>query len=111
MEKIQNYINKIRQRTEEEKKRAVIFWTISITVLIFIIWVITFSLSMANDRAKEKQLLVEAQAKAQAQIEASTTEAVPTRTDTWTRRVGKFIIDGVDSVSTGFWVIGSWLHK
>lgn len=111
MERIQNYINKIRGRTEEEKKRAAILWTISITILIFIIWAVTFSLSISNDRAREERLQAEALVEARARQEASTTQVVPARTDSWSKRVGRFIADGAESVSTGFWVIGSWLHQ
>lgn len=111
MEKIINYINSVRGRTEEEKKRAVITWTIVIIILIFIIWVITFSLSALNVQDEETRLRAEAISKAKTTIETSTASALTKEDNSWRMKIGQFVADSADSISAGFWTIGSWLHK
>lgn len=111
IEKIINYINAVKSRTEEEKKRAVIFWTIFLIVIIFIIWVITFSLSVFNHQAEDLRLREEAMARARVMAEASTTTNIVEIENSWPTRLRSVVVDGVESVSEGFWVIGSWLHK
>lgn len=112
MEKIKNYINRVRSRSEEEKKRAAITWTIILTILIFIIWASTFSLSVINRQNEDAQLRARAAIEAKKALVASTTTIVADQTNgSWLSQLGNFMISGADSISNGFWTVGSWLHK
>jgi len=107
--RVADYIQKVKAKPEDEKKRIVFMWTIVIVALIFLIWAVTFSLSVANDRADLARLQAEAEAGARAQITKSTSS--PAQNDgSWGASLGQFISSGASAVSEGFWTIGSWLH-
>ncbi len=114
MKGLGNYIKKVQAKSEAEKKQTVVVWTITLTSLIFIIWVITFSLSVVNNQVEEVRLREAATAKAQATqfepVGTSTTLAVSKQNNSWGTKLSKFIAEGADSISTGFWAISNWLH-
>lgn len=111
VEKINNYIRSVKNRPEEAKKQAAITWTIIITILIFIFWAITFSLSVVNNQVENERLRAEALARAKKASEASTTSERTLPQDSWSVKLRGILTDGADSVSQGFWTVGSWLHK
>lgn len=114
MQRVINYISNVRSRTEEEKQRAVIFWTIVFIVIIFFIWLISFSLSLSNDRAEDLRLKAEAERLATAKLEASLSSASSTEEETFKGLIPElvdFTKDGVDNIVNGFWVVGNLIHK
>jgi hypothetical protein len=111
VEKINNYVESVKTRSEEEKRRVAITWTIVITILIFIVWAITFSLSIVNRQVEDERLRTEALARAKKVSEASTTVGLVLPQDSWSVKLRGILTDGADSVSQGFWTVGSWLHK
>lgn len=102
--RIFNYIQIVRARPEEDKKRAVMVWTITLTSLIFIIWSVSFGLSVANNQAEEIRLRNEA-------VLLAKTQAVVAPKKSWGTKLNELVVGGADSVAEGFWTVGSWLHK
>ena len=114
MGRISNYINDVRSRSEAGKQRVVFFWTIFLMAIIFLVWVITFSLSVANNQAEEARLQVEAEKLAEQKasesvLATSTAKQIPIKG--LIPQGLELINEGVDSVVNGFWVIGDLLHK
>jgi len=114
MVSISRYIEKVRIKSEVEKKRTAISWTIALTILIFIVWSISFGVSVANRQADDARLQAEANALAKTQALAESTSSVMVVTSqkksSWLDQLGQIVADGADSVSEGFWAIGRWLH-
>lgn len=115
MSKIRDYINKVKAKSEAEKKRVVFMWTLIIISLIFLIWVISFSLSVANNEADLARLQVEAEATAKAQLAKDATNTSPIGVNeanvSLVGRLSQFVSGGASAVSEGFWTVGSWLHQ
>ena len=110
---VSSYIEKVRVKSEAEKKRVAISWTIGLTILIFIVWAVSFGVSVANRQADEARLQMEANALAKVQALAdsdSSTVAVTPESDSWIDQLGQIITEGADSVGEGFWAVGRWLH-
>jgi uncharacterized membrane protein YqiK len=116
---VKDYIEKVKAKPEEEKKRIVFMWTIIIVLVIFLVWAISFSLSVANNQADQAQIQAEAEVLAkkqalaeQALIESSSTITLPVVTgESWGVSLNRFINNGISAVSEGFWTVGGWLHK
>lgn len=116
LRKISDYIDDVRARSEEAKQRAVFFWTIVLIIVIFLIWVITFSLSVANRNAEELRLQQEAQETARIKEQESilATSTVPEESKPIKGLIPQgveLVGQGVDAVVNGFWVIGNMMHK
>ena len=107
---VKDYIEKTKTKPEDEKKRVVFMWTIAIIVLIFLVWAISFSLSIANNQDDSARLRAEAEVTARAQIVKSTTSPAQ-NIGSWRARLRQFILDGASAINEGFWTVGSWLHK
>lgn len=114
MSRISNYINEVRSRSEASKQRVVFFWTVFLIVVIFLIWVVSFSLSVANNNAEELRLQQEAEKMATLKAEESILATSTTKQEPIKGLIPQgleLINQGVDSVINGFWVIGNLLHK
>ncbi len=118
MQRIGNYIQDVRSRTEEEKKRVVFLWTFIFIVIIFFVWVLSFVLSVVNNNAEEARLQAEARQQAMAKAEAALT-ASSTEEQNGVSNSVKGVIpnmiriagDGLDNIYNGFWVVGNMIHK
>ncbi len=108
---IRDYIEKIKTKPEDEKKRAVFIWTTIIISLIFLIWVVTFSLSVANNQADLTQLQAEAEVSAKAQLITVSSTSPRLESNSIIARFGQFISAGAGAINEGFWTVGSWLHQ
>lgn len=115
IDKIKNYIQSVRNRTEEEKRQATIVWTIIITIFIFILWLVIFSVSVFNQQSEDLLIRKQAEERArqisQKEFLAEEQKLPVTSAPANDFSLGEIIRDGVDSVVEGFWVVGSWLHK
>ena len=109
---VSSYIEKVRVKSEAEKKRTAISWTIGLTILIFIVWAVSFGISVANRQADEARLQMEANAlaKVQALADSVSSTTVVTPGDSWIDQLGQIVTEGADSVGEGFWAVGRWLH-
>ncbi|MFA6254072.1 MAG: hypothetical protein WC640_02320 [Candidatus Paceibacterota bacterium] len=107
---ITKYIEKVKARPEEEKRRTVFVWTTGLVFLIFMVWAITFSLSVVNDQADSASLRAEAEASAKTQLAMGTTTPEQ-KGVSWSADLVRFITSGASSINEGFWTVGSWLHK
>jgi len=113
---ISDYIRAVRGRSEDDKKRAVLTWTIILIIIVFFIWVIYFSLSLYQDEAQIAHLQAEARQEAakvaaQASLGATTSPASLTAKEGLLPMIGGLLSSGIDSVVNGFWVIGDMLHR
>jgi len=112
--RIAEYIKDVRSRTEEEKQRVVILWTIIFIVIIFFIWLVSFTFSVANNNAEEARLQAEAERialeKAEALASASSTETTGAFKGV-IPEIKDFVSEGAGTVVDGFWVIGNLLHR
>lgn len=108
---IRDYIEKIKIKPENEKKQIVFIWTIAIVSLIFLIWLITFSLSVANNQADLKQLQIEAEASAKARLITESSTSPVQINDSWSANLSQFIVSGASAINEGFWTVGSWLRQ
>lgn len=113
MERIANYIKNVRLRTEAEKQKAVFLWTFVLIIIIFLVWLLSFILSVANNNAEEARLQAEAKVLAEAKVTAALSDEATT-----TKQfkgvipmVIDFTGDSFDNIINGFWVIGNALHK
>ncbi len=107
---VKEYIEKVKAKPEDEKRRTVFMWTIIIVIVIALVWAMSFAISVANDQADQAQIQAEAEAAAKAQlIKDSTTTPIQTG-NSWSAELGQLVSNGASAVSEGFWTVGSWLH-
>ncbi len=113
MKTLGNYIRKVRTKSEAQKKQTVILWMVALTSLIFLIWAVTFSLSIINNQVDEERLQVEVNTLAKTLASAdlvSNTVVVSNESNSWVTKVSQIVVESTDSVKEGFWVISRWLH-
>ena len=100
---IGNYLDNLRLRSDEQKKRVAFVWTTVLTVVIFFAWAISFSLAVVNDNSNSGKVAPVAETAA-----VSVSGQSLGGTFSW---LAGTVNDGVNSVANGFWVIGDMLHK
>lgn len=122
---ISNYIKKVRAKSEEEKQRIAFLWTVVLIIVVFFVWAITFSLSVAERADEEARLRAQAleQAKAESAqkqnliIDQNGNQVVSLESSSSSSPNGvipktfKIMGDSVDSVARGFWIVGDMIHR
>lgn len=110
--KVTNYVQDVRGRNEVEKQRAVAIWATLATILIFFVWVISFSLSIVNRQTDEVRLRAEAEKMAKAQVTVVSTSTLEKGNGySLIKQLSQKVTEGTETISEGFWTVGSWLHK
>ena len=95
------YIERVRAKTEAEKRPIVFAWAAGLTFLVFLIWALTFSLSIVNREARKET--IKAQAEAAAAVEVAPAGILTKLTGA----VGQTLA----TVSDGFWVAVGLMHR
>ncbi|OJI08677.1 MAG: hypothetical protein COV08_03250 [Candidatus Vogelbacteria bacterium CG10_big_fil_rev_8_21_14_0_10_49_38] len=99
-----SYIEKVRAKPEAEKQPIVFGWTVALTTLIFLIWALSFSLSVANNQNRNQEL----------QRQAETAAAVsdqPSGLATVVGNLSSLVNETVDSITNGFWIAIGLIHR